>query len=397
MNQDKLIRSSVYVLIIILICAQCIAQGVGIGTATPNNAAMLDVQSTSKGMLIPRMTSAQRAAINPAPAGLLVFDNTTGSFWFKGANSWIELVDTANNALKENGTHVYFGNSGNVGIGTSNPTHDLYISKSAPSIGFSDAGKNHFAGSIVGDSTDLIINAYRKSLGSNTAGNLLLQVGNGGIPPAIAGNVGIGVTLPDTKLHIVGGSNIGTSTGGYLQLGASNTTNMAFDPNEIQGRNDGVAAKIFMQTKGGGLQIGGTNPINITSTGQLYRALPVSSNADLLPVAYGKVSEAGVVLSGTGNFSVIREDEGQYRVLLLAEGNIYANRNSYTVLVSATSTLPMFITSEITSDNSIRVNTAKPVVHYENSGCGCAILSYITNFQFYDYLDNGFSIIVYKQ
>lgn len=48
-------------------------QGVGINT-TPDPSAMLDVSSTDKGMLVPRMTTAQRLAI-PSPAeSLLVFD-----------------------------------------------------------------------------------------------------------------------------------------------------------------------------------------------------------------------------------------------------------------------------------------------------------------------------------
>ena len=45
--------------------------------ATPDNSALLDVQSTQKGILIPRMSSSERNAI-PTPAmGLMVFDNNT--------------------------------------------------------------------------------------------------------------------------------------------------------------------------------------------------------------------------------------------------------------------------------------------------------------------------------
>ena len=57
---------------------------------TPDNSdpapsAMLDVQSTDKGMLAPRLTTAQRLAI-PAPAfGLLVFDTDSEAFWFMDA------------------------------------------------------------------------------------------------------------------------------------------------------------------------------------------------------------------------------------------------------------------------------------------------------------------------
>jgi hypothetical protein len=60
------------------------------GTA-PNPSAMLDVSSTTKGLLPPRMTSAQKNAIaNPAD-GLLVFDTNTQSYWFRQSGAWTEL------------------------------------------------------------------------------------------------------------------------------------------------------------------------------------------------------------------------------------------------------------------------------------------------------------------
>ncbi len=59
----------------------------------PDSSAMLDVQSTEKGMLIPRMTSVQRTLINNPATGLLVFDMNTESFWFMGNSNWIELND----------------------------------------------------------------------------------------------------------------------------------------------------------------------------------------------------------------------------------------------------------------------------------------------------------------
>ncbi|QIK60552.1 hypothetical protein G7050_12215 [Dysgonomonas sp. HDW5A] len=49
---------------------------VGINTTSPHQSAALDIESTNKGMLIPRMTTAQKVAvINPAP-GLLIYDTT---------------------------------------------------------------------------------------------------------------------------------------------------------------------------------------------------------------------------------------------------------------------------------------------------------------------------------
>jgi hypothetical protein len=48
---------------------------VGINTTTPDSSAALDVQSTTQGMLIPRMTAAQRALIASPATGLLVYQS----------------------------------------------------------------------------------------------------------------------------------------------------------------------------------------------------------------------------------------------------------------------------------------------------------------------------------
>lgn len=49
---------------------------VGINTSTPNSSAALDIVSTDKGILIPRMTTAQKVAIVSPAIGLLVYDTT---------------------------------------------------------------------------------------------------------------------------------------------------------------------------------------------------------------------------------------------------------------------------------------------------------------------------------
>lgn len=49
-------------------------QNVGIGTSTPNTKAALDIQSTDKGVLFPRLTNVQRNAIMNPPNGLMIFN-----------------------------------------------------------------------------------------------------------------------------------------------------------------------------------------------------------------------------------------------------------------------------------------------------------------------------------
>ncbi len=69
---------------------------VGINTTMPDPSAALDVQSTSQGVLVPRMTAAQRTAITPAATGLLVYqtDAPAGFYYNSGtpaSPSWTFL------------------------------------------------------------------------------------------------------------------------------------------------------------------------------------------------------------------------------------------------------------------------------------------------------------------
>lgn len=68
---------------------------VGIGTNTPNSSAMLEVVSTEKGILFPRMTSTQRNAIVAPAAGLYVYDTNTKSLWYYNGALWINTSSEA--------------------------------------------------------------------------------------------------------------------------------------------------------------------------------------------------------------------------------------------------------------------------------------------------------------
>ena len=70
------------------------AQSVGINSdgSTPHASAILDVSSTTKGFLAPRMTTSQRAAITSPATGLLVYqtDGTPGYYYFDGS-VWVPI------------------------------------------------------------------------------------------------------------------------------------------------------------------------------------------------------------------------------------------------------------------------------------------------------------------
>ncbi len=69
---------------------------VGIGTNTPSASSMLEVKSTDKGILFPRMSSTQRNAITAPVVGLYVFDTNTNSLWYYNGSLWVNTVSEAN-------------------------------------------------------------------------------------------------------------------------------------------------------------------------------------------------------------------------------------------------------------------------------------------------------------
>lgn len=61
---------------------------IGINTATPNAKALLDLSSTTKGLLLPRMTTTQRDAITSPPAGLVIYNTTTNKSQTFNGTTW---------------------------------------------------------------------------------------------------------------------------------------------------------------------------------------------------------------------------------------------------------------------------------------------------------------------
>src|SRR5690349_9977719 len=82
-------------------CPFIFSQGVGLGTITPNTSSILDIQSTTKGVLLPRMTTIQRNAIATPANGLMILnlddqclDIYDGTNWIKNCGFKITGTDT---------------------------------------------------------------------------------------------------------------------------------------------------------------------------------------------------------------------------------------------------------------------------------------------------------------
>lgn len=75
------------------------AQNIGIGTVTPHASAQLDVSSTTRGLLAPRMTTAQRNAIASPAKGLLVYDTDLNSLFHFNGLAWANISGGSNFSL----------------------------------------------------------------------------------------------------------------------------------------------------------------------------------------------------------------------------------------------------------------------------------------------------------
>jgi trimeric autotransporter adhesin len=167
----------------LLLCSMsCLAQNVAINEdgSLPDASAILDIKSHNKGVLIPRMSTADRLSITGTGAkGLLVYDTTTSSFWYRpekdAATSgfWKNLA--TGDAWSLWGNHADSTNF----LGTTNNVPLKIRVNNQPSGGIDPARQNAYWGyqagyvnAITGDTAGYgnTASGYR-SLYSNTMGN----------------------------------------------------------------------------------------------------------------------------------------------------------------------------------------------------------------------------------
>ncbi|MEP6712221.1 MAG: hypothetical protein ABJA37_07395 [Ferruginibacter sp.] len=302
------------IFIIFLAVVSCLgmhAQSVGIGTTTPHSSAQLDIVSpfNNKGLLIPRMTSAQRLAIaSPIAPGLMVYETTTNSFWFYNGSGWSQIGTGGVSPWTISGNNIYNSNTANVGIGTSSPTSkfhifgnaliesgDLVLNDPFATVYFKNGTQNK--GYVQLRSTDDLKFGTTPLL--NTTGNLIFETqGLARMTVQPGGNVGVGYSNPINKLDVNGSVRAtGTLTiedglvlvknttdnhnwfMQYLNTGSAATSRFRF-------ADQGVERLTFLN--GGNIGIGTTSPTerlevsgNLKTTGTALIQGEITTNGGL--------------------------------------------------------------------------------------------------------------------
>jgi len=98
MNQINSSIKLVTMVIALMVLVSKVQSQVSIGVPIPAGSAMLDVSSTNKGFLPPRMSEIQRILIVKPEAGLMVYqtDGKKGLYYYDGS-SWTYVINQANN------------------------------------------------------------------------------------------------------------------------------------------------------------------------------------------------------------------------------------------------------------------------------------------------------------
>ncbi|MCP9747551.1 hypothetical protein [Lacihabitans sp. CS3-21] len=225
-------------------------ENVGIGTKTPNNSAILDLESADKGLLIPRLTIEKRNNILSPATGLMIYQtNEKTGFYFYNGSTWKPLSEGDAKAVALDAAN--WSKTGDAGtnpatnfLGTTDnqplifkiaSTQSGYLAQNSNTLfGFNSGGVlnvgvavgntafgfNNLAVSTGGNYNTAI--GYR-TLVSNLGGSNNVALGAQALQDNTTGTDNMAIGLNALRGNIAGGSNVAigghalyAGTGGYL-------------------------------------------------------------------------------------------------------------------------------------------------------------------------------------
>lgn len=256
----------IYVIIItiFLTFAIDISAQVAINTdgSSADGTAILDVKSTSQGLLIPRMTTSDRTGITTPANGLLVFDTDTKSVWFYELTSasWKEIYGSNNNttlADADGDTKVEVEQTADDDAISFTMNNTKFIVFDSARIEILNSGSSVFIGENAGKNDDYSGNSNvaigKSALEDNIYGGFNTAMGTNTLKRLVAksGNTAIGygsMSFFDNSTSLLSSYNTAVGMNSLVGSGtASNNTGQyniavgAFSLNDNTSGSDNVA------------------------------------------------------------------------------------------------------------------------------------------------------------
>jgi hypothetical protein len=324
-------KNKIIITLFVIVCSQMSMAQVGIGTTSPNASAKLDITSTNKGFLPPRVTLTGTADVttiaNPA-TGLFIYNTATagtspsnvtpGLYYFDGSK-WQRIINQQPDATIEfnqatpttagvvftpntpaskdyvyvstidNSQWTYNGSTyvtytppastawnladgtndagsnktgsiyrtGNVGIGTTTPSSPLTVGNATgtirgeitlnPSSTQYEGGQILFKKSLIGSTRDWYIDQHGTTAADARLRILSTLSGVSGLNILENGNVGLGASVPYSKLHVQTSDAISL----YVESNTADNNGMiVLNANTTQNWSSGFHEFLFFQKSG---------------------------------------------------------------------------------------------------------------------------------------------------
>lgn len=340
---------------------------VGIGTSNPNPSAALEINSTDRGLLIPRMSQVNRNAIVAPATGLMIYqtDNTPGYYYYDGS-TWTSIAGNTN-------TNNLWSTNGNAGtnpstnfIGTTD-NQPLLFKVNNQITGKLTANNVYFGSGAGAYSTGNVnVGIGTGALGSfNGTGGFNVAIGVGTLSSNTSGNVNVAIGVNALGSNSAGYANTAIGTGAL----ASNTTAVANNAighsslgwNTTGYQNNSMGNNSLLNnTTGANNTAIGNSSMNHNTTGGLNSAYGLASLTNNITgnqnTAIG--AQADVVSDGLTNataigFGAIVNNSNTVQVGNTNVSNVYFGNPTNTVLNAAS--------LNTTSDARFKYNIQKNV------------------------------------
>ena len=352
----KTIRTILIAIAVIALATVANAQSVGInsnGTA-PDGSAMLDVSSTARGFLAPRMTAVQRAAIKNPAIGLLVYqtDGTAGYYYYDGS-SWVIIGNGSGN-----GTVTSVSGTAPISIATGTTTP--VVSLGTVPVDNGGTGATTLTGYVKGNGTSAFT-AAATITGSDISGNITGNSANVSGTVALA-NGGTGSTTAAGAR-----TNLGATTVGSNLFTLTNPGAITFPRFNADNTASALTASAFLTAIGAGTgsgtvtSVSGTSPISV-ATGTTTPAISLGT----VPLANGGTGTTTGSITGSSALSFAAGGTNQ-NVTLSPSGTGYTVLNGN---VGIGTTTPYTTLTVGSTDATARITAGGPNTHLTLASAG---------------------------